>query len=104
METKARFISLKMKKIKGEYYEKIIVVSLAAFAFLTTNASASEGVQVNKYVNTETYPEGNTLENDLKKEKEYLKEIFDFDFDLDTSYELSKKMVQKLIFIQKIAS
>ena len=75
--------------------KKIIVVSLAAFAFLTTNASASEGVQVNKYVNTETYPEGNTLENDLKKEKEYLKGIFDFDFDLDTSYELSKKTGDK---------
>lgn len=71
--------------------KKIILVSLAAFTFLTTNASASEGVHVNKYVNTETYPEGNTLENDLKKEKEYLKGIFDFDFDLDTSYELSKK-------------
>ncbi|WP_308749047.1 hypothetical protein [uncultured Anaerococcus sp.] len=71
--------------------KKIILVSLAAFAFLTTNASASEVVYVNKYVNTETYPEGNTLENDLKKEKEYLKGIFDFDFDLDQSYELTQK-------------
>lgn len=83
--------------------KKIILVSLAAFTFLTTNASASEGLIVNKYVNTETYPEGEISENDLKKEKEYLKGIFDFDFDLGQSYELSKKDGKKLIFIQKIA-
>lgn len=62
--------------------KKIILASLAAFTFLTVNVSASEDVHVNKYVNTETYPEGNIVENDLKKEKEYLKGIFDFDFDL----------------------
>lgn len=70
--------------------KKIIVVSLAAFTFLTVSVNASENINVNNYINTETYPEGEISENDLKKEKEYLKGIFDFDFDLDTSYELSK--------------
>lgn len=71
--------------------KKIILVSLAAFTFLTVNVNANESIHVNNYVNTETYPEGNIVENDLEQEKEYLKEIFDFDFDLDASYELSKK-------------
>lgn len=75
--------------------KKIILASVLAFAFLTVNVEASEGVLVNDYVNTETYPEGNTLENDLKKEKEYLKGIFDFDFDLDQSYELRKNTGEK---------
>ena len=71
--------------------KKIIVVPLAAFTFLTVSVNASENINVNSYVNTETYPEGEISENDLKKEKEYLKGIFDFDFDLDTSYEFIKK-------------
>lgn len=71
--------------------KKIILASLVAFAFLAPSVRASEDVLVNDYVNTETYPEGNIVENDLNKEKEYLKGIFDFDFDLDKSYELNKK-------------
>lgn len=71
--------------------KKIILASLVAFTFLTVNVNASENINVNSYVNTETYPEGEISENDLKKEKEYLKGIFDFDFDLDTSYEFIKK-------------
>lgn len=75
--------------------KKIILTSLLAFSFLAVSVNASEALFVNDYVNTETYPEGNTLENDLKKEKEYLKGIFDFDFDLGQSYELSKKDGEK---------
>ncbi|WP_106460898.1 hypothetical protein [Anaerococcus sp. Marseille-P3915] len=75
--------------------KKIILTSLLAFSFLTVSVNASEGVFVNDYVNTETYPDGNTLENDFKKEKEYLKGIFDFDFDLDQSYELRKNTGEK---------
>lgn len=71
--------------------KKIILASALAFAFLAANVEASEDVFVNDYVSTETYPEGNIVENDLKKEKEYLKGIFDFDFDLDQSYELTQK-------------
>ena len=70
--------------------KKIILASALAFAFLAANVEASEDVFVNDYVSTETYPEGNIVENDLKKEKEYLKGIFDFDFDLDQSYELTQ--------------
>ena len=75
--------------------KKIILTSLLAFSFLAANVEASEDVFVNDYVNTETYPEGNTIENDLKKEKEYLEGIFDFDFDLDQSYELIQKTGEK---------
>ena len=75
--------------------KKIILASVLAFAFLVENAEASESLLINDCVNTETYPEGNTLENDLKKEKEYLKGIFDCDFDLETSYELSNKDGEK---------
>ena len=75
--------------------KKIILASAVAFAFLAANVEASEDVFVNDYVNTETYPEGNALENDLKKEKEYLKGIFDFDFDLDQSYELTQNIGEK---------
>ena len=75
--------------------KKIILTSLLAFSFLAVSVNASEALFVNDYVNTETYPEGNTLENDLKKAKEYLKGIFDFDFDLGQSYELSKKDGEK---------
>lgn len=71
--------------------KKIILASAVAFAFLAANVEASEDVFVNDYVSTETYPEGSIVENDLKKEKEYLKGIFDFDFDLDQSYELTQK-------------
>lgn len=71
--------------------KKIILASAVAFAFLAANVEASEDVFVNDYVSTETYPEGSIVENDLKKEKEYLKRIFDFDFDLDQSYELTQK-------------
>ena len=70
--------------------KKIILASALAFAFLAANVEASEDVFVNDYVSTETYPEGNIVENDLKKEKEYLKGIFYFDFDLDQSYELTQ--------------
>ena len=55
--------------------KKIILASALAFAFLVENVDASEDVLVNDCVNTETYPEGNTLENDLKKEKEYLHQV-----------------------------
>lgn len=75
--------------------KKVILTSLLAFSFLTVSTDASESLFVNDYVNTETYPDGNILENDLKKEKEYLKGIFDFDFDLGQSYELSKKDGEK---------
>ena len=68
--------------------KKIILASAVAFAFLAANVEASEDVFVNDYISIETYPEGNTIENDLKKEKEYLNGIFDFDFNLDQSYEL----------------
>ena len=71
--------------------KKIILASALAFAFLAANVEASEDIFVNDYVSTETYPEGNVVENDLKKEKKYLKGIFDFDFDLDQSYELTQK-------------
>lgn len=68
--------------------KKIILASAVAFAFLAANVEASEDVFVNDYISIETYPEGYTIENDLKKEKEYLNGIFDFDFNLDQSYEL----------------
>ena len=71
--------------------KKIILASVVAFAFLAANVEASEDVFVNDYISIETYPEGNVVENDLKKEKEYLKGIFDFDFNLDQSYELTQK-------------
>lgn len=75
--------------------KKIILTSLLAFSFLAASVEASEDVFVNDYVNTETYPEGSIVENDLKKEKEYLEGIFDFDFDLDQSYELSQNKGEK---------
>lgn len=84
--------------------KKIILASALAFAFLAANVEASEDVFVNDYISIETYPEGSVVKNDLKKEKEYLKGIFDFDFDLETSYEFSNKDGEKLIFIQKIVS
>ena len=75
--------------------KKIILASALAFAFLAANVEASEDVFVNDYISIETYPEGSVVKNDLKKEKEYLKGIFDFDFDLETSYELSNKDGEK---------
>lgn len=67
-----------------------------ALTFLAPSVSASEDILINDYVNTETYPEGDIVENDLKKEENYLEEIFDFDFDLDKSYEFYKNTGDKI--------
>lgn len=76
--------------------KKIILASVLVLTFLAPNVSASEDILVNGHVNTETYPEVDIVENDLKKEENYLEEIFGFDFDLDKSYEFYKNTGDKI--------
>lgn len=76
--------------------KKIILASVLALTFLAPSVSASEDILINDHVNTETYPEVDIVENDLKKEENYLEEIFGFDFDLDKSYEFYKNTGDKI--------